>query len=102
MIRNILFEELKRIEDQLRSIELSDPVQEELPEASELGTASQQAFSHASVVAVKTKLNDLAHNIKHALQKIDTGTYGICDRCRKPIDPQRLEVLPIAATCQAC
>ena len=47
------------------------------------------------------KRNSLA-GIEHALQKIDAGTYGICDNCGQPIDPARLEALPHAAYCMAC
>jgi len=35
----------------------------------------------------------------HALDKIKAGTYGICDVCKKEIDPKRLEANPSAATC---
>ena len=37
-----------------------------------------------------------------ALQSIDDGTYGICIRCGKPIDPRRLEADPAALTCMDC
>ena len=37
-----------------------------------------------------------------ALAKMDTGTYGICERCGKPIPEARLEALPHASLCVAC
>jgi RNA polymerase-binding protein DksA len=37
--------------------------------------------------------------IDAALQRIEDGTYGICERCGKPIDPQRLEARPWATLC---
>jgi RNA polymerase-binding transcription factor len=43
-------------------------------------------------------------DIDQALRRIEEGTYGICERCGKPIDERRLEALPTArydATCQA-
>lgn len=42
--------------------------------------------------------------IDEALMRIDEGTYGLCERCGKPIDERRLEALPTArydAACQA-
>jgi DnaK suppressor protein len=42
--------------------------------------------------------------IDDALQRIDDGTYGTCERCGKPIDERRLEAVPTArydAACQA-
>ena len=34
--------------------------------------------------------------VDHALAKFDTGTYGICERCGRPIPLARLRVLPAA------
>ena len=31
--------------------------------------------------------------------RIDEGTFGLCERCGKPIDPERLEALPYATLC---
>jgi DnaK suppressor protein len=41
-------------------------------------------------------------DIDRALVKIDAGTYGICERCGKPIPKERLKALPYAALCVAC
>ena len=41
-------------------------------------------------------------NIEAALRKIDKGTYGSCESCRKPIPKQRLEALPFARYCIGC
>ena len=40
--------------------------------------------------------------IDRALAKIDAGTYGTCEQCRKVIPDARLEALPHAALCVAC
>ena len=37
-----------------------------------------------------------------ALERIDRGTYGICERCGQPIPAGRLEVIPYARTCVKC
>ena len=34
-----------------------------------------------------------------ALRKVDEGTYGICEVCGRPIEPERLEALPGTRTC---
>jgi RNA polymerase-binding protein DksA len=47
------------------------------------------------------KRNHLAA-IEYALQKIDAGTYGICDNCGQPIAPARLEAIPHAVYCMSC
>jgi len=40
--------------------------------------------------------------IEHALHKKEQGTYGLCDDCGQPIDPNRLEALPQANLCLNC
>lgn len=37
-----------------------------------------------------------------AIRRIEGGDYGRCEVCGRPIDPERLEVLPTASTCVAC
>lgn len=42
--------------------------------------------------------------VNEALQKFENGTYGICERCGKPIDVRRLQAIPEArydVNCQA-
>jgi len=34
--------------------------------------------------------------VKNALQRLEDGTYGLCQTCGKPIPRQRLEVIPWA------
>ena len=41
-------------------------------------------------------------SIDYALRRMDEGTYGICERCRLPIDPGRLEAVPEAVLCVKC
>ena len=40
--------------------------------------------------------------IEAALRKIDKGTYGLCESCRKPIAKSRLQALPSARYCITC
>lgn len=40
--------------------------------------------------------------IDAALQRMDTGCYGLCRLCGGPIGLERLEVLPMASLCIAC
>ena len=40
--------------------------------------------------------NKYLGEIMDALERIETGSYGICVLCDKPIEKERLEVVPIA------
>ena len=41
-------------------------------------------------------------DIRRALDRIDSGDYGVCAKCGVDIDPRRLEVLPTATRCISC
>lgn len=41
-------------------------------------------------------------DVKEALNRMDQGTYGICENCGKPISEKRLQARPMATTCIDC
>lgn len=45
---------------------------------------------------------DEIRQIKLALSRIDSGTYGVCARCGDAIEEGRLEALPHATHCVKC
>ncbi|OGG88587.1 hypothetical protein A2592_00325 [Candidatus Kaiserbacteria bacterium RIFOXYD1_FULL_42_15] len=50
-------------------------------------------------VATLAELETRYHNIVRALNKIENGSYGICEVCNEPIEPERLDANPAARTC---
>ena len=40
--------------------------------------------------------------IRGALRRIESGSYGICSTCGRPIGTARLAAVPSALTCVAC
>ncbi len=48
---------------------------------------------------------DLAYHLRdvqRTIEKIDEGTYGICDNCHRPIDPARLRARAESLYCLSC
>jgi DnaK suppressor protein len=37
-----------------------------------------------------------------ALERIDSGTYGTCEGCEKPVPKERLDAIPYTRFCTAC
>jgi len=52
--------------------------------------------------AIITKQQKELAEIDLALDKIKSGTYGICEMCEEPIEKARLEVKVFARFCIAC
>ena len=47
-------------------------------------------------------MREMLTQVEHALNKFDYGSYGLCDNCKQPIEPARLEAIPYAALCLNC
>ena len=64
----------------------------------------QATLSHEEFLNVR--LNSLDYErlkmIDEALDRVQAGDYGICQRCEEPIPARRLEVLPWAKYCVGC
>ena len=41
-------------------------------------------------------------SIRQMLQKVEDGSYGRCEHCGNPINPERLLIFPLATLCVAC
>lgn len=41
-------------------------------------------------------------NVHKALKKIEDGSYGLCEKCGRMIDPARLQAFPSATSCMEC
>ncbi len=102
-IKNRLLRRQRQVERELKELDNKDPVMvDELAESSEPGTESWMADVHNQVVAVKQNLYQMLSKIKAALVSLKDGKYGKCENCGKPIEPQRLEAVPMATLCIAC
>src|SRR3954464_224857 len=67
-----------------------------------VGDGTTEAVSRLTDVGVVDSLNATEERIERALAKLDEGSYGICDRCGKPIPPARMEAAPESVLCVTC
>jgi DnaK suppressor protein len=51
------------------------------------------------VFTLREKEQKMLADIDEALEKIDEGTYGLCEVCEEPIGIKRLELSPTARLC---
>jgi RNA polymerase-binding protein DksA len=63
------------------------------------GTAT---FERERDLSIRNNIRDLIDQITRAIQRIEEGTYGTCERCGRPIDAARLKALPHALLCMDC
>jgi DnaK suppressor protein len=65
----------------------------------EFADAGTATFERERDLSLVNNVRDLTERIDKALAKLDEGTYGLCDRCGKPIEKVRLKALPYANLC---
>ena len=63
---------------------------------------SQVTAERGEAEVLAGSLREALDEVEHALAKLDEGTYGVCERCGKPINPARLEAMPAARLCIDC
>jgi RNA polymerase-binding transcription factor DksA len=76
------------------------PKDVETQEADE-NVAADRAEDWLERTATLSALEKRYNNIIKALNKIEAGSYGICEICNAPIEEDRLEANPTARTCKA-
>ena len=68
--------------------------------AEAMATADQNRFEVTRVLTLAAEA--ALSEIDAALQRLEEGSYGICERCVEPIPWERLEVLPMTRLCTPC
>ena len=79
----------------------SEQLEELAVDAAEaVATADQNRLQVTRVLTLAAEA--ALSEIDAALQRVDEGSYGICERCAEPIRWERLEVLPMSRLCTPC
>ena len=106
--RSLLLVERARLEEEREQIRnRAGAVDTALPEEGEGDNEDTADLAAAMMdkemdLSVEDEIEDLLAGVDHALQKIEDGTYGICDMAGEVIPPSRLELIPWAALCVEC
>ncbi|MCB0324276.1 MAG: TraR/DksA family transcriptional regulator [Bdellovibrionales bacterium] len=59
-------------------------------------------ITQAAIQKLGNREKNLLRKIEYALDKIENGEYGVCERCGEKIAPARLEARPVAQYCIDC
>jgi RNA polymerase-binding transcription factor DksA len=103
-----LEEEKAALETQLQDVGRPDPanpgmwegVQKEPAQESDPNDQASSLDEYQENRAVVDVLNARHHDVVAALERIEDGSYGTCSVCGNPIEKERLEADPAAATCK--
>jgi DnaK suppressor protein len=95
-------QEIQHQIDELLAQHRADQIQlreESVADAEDLSTRDSASHQQLSILEVR---NQMRLQVEAALQRLDEGTYGICEDCLTPINEERLEAMPFARRCIDC
>jgi DnaK suppressor protein len=67
-----------------------------------IGDGTTEAIDRMTKVGTAEQLAVMRTDVVRALEKIEEGTYGLCDRCGASIPDERLEARPWSVRCVSC
>jgi DnaK suppressor protein len=68
----------------------------------ELGDQASADIDKNFMLRLKGRESQLLKKIDEALEKIESGNYGICEICGEEINIKRLEARPVTTMCIEC
>src|SRR4029453_16982799 len=100
-----LLEERTELSTQLATIEEESFASTQSDMAGDLGVHDESAdagtatFEREKDLSIEQNVRDLLDKIDRALKRVDEGTFGVCERCGKPIEKARVKALPYVSLC---
>lgn len=108
-LRMRLDEERERVERQIAGLtdsglgeSLSDSTGEVSAYDNHPADLGSETFERSKDFALRENARIILGNINKAYEKIDDGTYGICENCKEDVPLERLQALPYATLCVEC
>lgn len=67
-----------------------------------LGEGDPNIYEREMNLALRRSARAKVRSIQEALHRLREGKYGLCARCGREIEPERLEILPDTDRCKRC
>jgi len=94
----------KKLESQIQELGREDPFldPDHVTDNAAIDTDVREQIGHDTIQATVDSLKREFEKVEGALKRTFDGTYGLCTNCGKPIDKERLNLLPSAEHCIKC
>lgn len=106
--QQLLMDEKRRLEYELKRLTDEEHlrIKESTGELSSYDNHPADEGSHTFErevdLGIKDNILTLLNQVNDALTKMESGRYGICQRCGEEINDSRLEVVPATSFCERC
>ena len=103
--RDILLDERERVSASIQYLHEEGSLEEETEEETydnHLADSATATLNREIDYTLEENSGHVLTAIDEALGRIESGTFGTCGRCGKPIAEERLEAIPYANRCIDC
>lgn len=98
-----LLTEKENLETQLAAYKRDDPYTVlDREHSAAVEDSVTETEGHDRIMATRLELKQRLLEVVTALNKLESGNFGLCEKCGKEISKERLEVLPTARFCLEC
>ena len=97
--KEALLEMREQVIQQIRSLQNDSLQRHDDVNSEEDGT---DTFERQFALSIASSEQDALFEIDRALERLDTGKYGICEGCGHRVERARLKALPFVRMCIAC
>lgn len=98
--RNVLLEEMRALlDDAGKTVSEMTADTTNFPDPNDRAT---QESDRNFELRIRDRERKLINKIKDALERIDDGTFGVCDKCGEDISEGRLKARPVTTLCIDC
>lgn len=103
-IKSFLSKEERRLKKRKRDLSKEDPFKDvrRVIDNAAVDAEADEQVGHERTEALRRELDRRLIQIKKALTRIKIGQYGICEKCNRMINTDRLMVMPEATVCINC
>lgn len=103
-VEGALKEKLSALEKRRKQVAAEDPFNDKnrLDDNAAIDADAAETVGHMEVSAIQRALTFSIVQVRKALTMIKVGSYGLCERCGKMIDTDRLMIMPETTLCVEC
>ena len=103
-LREYLQHEQMKLMKSKSELKREDPFSDSLrvDDNADIGKEAAEQFGHHRSEALRSEVDKILINIRKTLTKIKIGKYGLCEKCGRLIDTDRLAINPTAELCMDC
>lgn len=103
-LRSYLKKEERDLLRRKKDLEKEDPFKDEsrLNDNSSGDTEAAEQFGHQRSEALSKETGEALSRVRAAMKRVDKGKYGVCVKCGKMINTDRLGIDPTVELCIKC